>query len=46
MYGLFVYFIDVDKLVGVLVWNVKVNFDDVCVLFVNVLVMDDLVGFI
>jgi hypothetical protein len=43
-HGSLVYFIDTDKLVGVLVWNVKVNLDDVRALLANAPATDDLVG--
>ena len=43
-HGSLVYFIDAGKLVGVLVWNVKVNLDDVRALLANAPATDDLVG--
>lgn len=42
--GTIVYFLKEDRLVGVLIWNVKVDLDDVRNLLANPTVKDDLVG--
>ena len=43
-HGTIVYFIDENKLAGVLIWNVKVDLDDVRDLLANPPATNDLVG--